>query len=433
MSRALMRALLCAVVVAAACDHGLKSPDAGTPPQPVDGDAQPADGGKTCSGCGPCSSGAPLTAFEQSLIDLPPQTWWQAPASQMRTVCAPDALGVGGIDGCAGIILAWSGGAYDAVHRRMVIWGGGHDDYWGNELYGFDLRSGAWSRLTEPSVVPAGMASNDYFSRDPLPDGKPDARHTYDGLQFLEDGTFWAHGGSRAEDGHGTNLTWLYDDATGWTNVATTGTGPGGYSLSSGYDPASGRVLVHGAQLFYIYDVKAKTWSSLPGFGFPPLWPRYACAGDGTGAVDTKRGLFWSVGSGEVLVWDIANGAPVTDAWATTGGGAYTNKACVAANYPDQLFEGGGGAIYNVAAPGFDYDSAADALVAWPNAGAPYALDLKTRTWTAGGAAGAPTSKNSIGTYGRWRYIQAYNVFILVNSVDENVYFYKNTEGCGPP
>ena len=38
---------------------------------------------------------------------------------------------------------------------------------------------------------------------------------------------------------------------------------------------------------------------------------------------------------------------------------------------------------------------------------------------------------NSRGTYGRWRYIPRVNAFILVNDVDENVYFYKHTGGCG--
>jgi hypothetical protein len=131
------------------------------------------------------------------------------------------------------------------------------------------------------------------------------------------------------------------------------------------------------------------------------------------------------------MVWDIAAGRPVTDDWITTGGGAYTNRETVERFYPDQIFESGGGAIYYAAAPGFDYDSAADDFVAWPNTGAPYSLDLETKQWTSGSDVGAPSAPNSHGTYGRWRYIAAYNVFILINSVDENVYFYKNTSGCG--
>jgi hypothetical protein len=71
-------------------------------------------------------------------------------------------------------------------------------------------------------------------------------------------------------------------------------------------------------------------------------------------------------------------------------------------------------------------------VVAWPNDGAPYALDLATKAWTVGSADGAPTSATSGGTSGRWRYVDATNVFVLVTSVDENVHFYKHTSGCGP-
>jgi len=35
--------------------------------------------------------------------------------------------------------FAWSGGALDTKRDRLVIWGGGHADYYGNELYAFYL------------------------------------------------------------------------------------------------------------------------------------------------------------------------------------------------------------------------------------------------------------------------------------------------------
>jgi hypothetical protein len=134
-----------------------------------------------------------------------------------------------------------------------------------------------------------------------------------------------------------------------------------------------------------------------------------------------------------VMVWDMVRSMPVTDDWRTIGAGAYTNRESVERFYPDQIFESGGGAIYYASAPGIDYDSAADDLVAWPNRGAPYALDLETKEWVIGGGVGAPdSSTGTFGTFGRWRYVPEYNVFILVNSVDENVYFYKHTSGCGP-
>ncbi|MEB2313469.1 MAG: hypothetical protein OZ921_15030 [Sorangiineae bacterium] len=233
---------------------------------------------------------------------------------------------------------------------------------------------------------------------------------------------------ARARDGSGTNVTWTFADATGWTQHAP---GVGGLMLATAYHRASRRIFVNATETLHIYDVDGDSWSQAPGFRYKPYWPR--CTGsDRTAAIDPRRGLFWSVGSKMVLVWDIASGKAVTDDWKTTGGGDYTNEAKVMPTYPAQLFESGGGDIYDASAPGFDYDSASDELVAWPNRGAPYALDLDAKTWSAGSATGAPESKNSGGTYGRWRYAREYNVFILVNSVDENVHFYKHTEGCGP-
>jgi hypothetical protein len=370
------------------------------------------------------------------LIDLPPQSWFEAPGTHMREVCPPASLG---LKDCTGVVTAWNSGAYDSVRRRMLIWGGGHDDYYGNELYAFELQTGTWARITEPSVVPAGSNAGEYFNRDPLSDGQPVSRHTYDCLEFLPDlDLLWSNGGSRATDGGGTRVNWFFDANTGWSQRAQ---GFGGFNVACAYDAASRRIFMTHPSLS-IYDVDTDAWTPIDAaWGFPPLWPRYGGPYEHTATIDTRRGLLWMVGGwctapsecvGTVLVWDTAAGQPVTDDWVTTGGGAYTNRETVEQYYPEQIFESGGGVVYYARAPGFDYDSAADDLVAWPNFGAPYALDLDTKEWTIGSDVGAPAPPNTQGTYGRWRYIDAYNVFILVTSVDENVYFYKHTSGCGP-
>jgi len=41
----------------------------------------------------------------------------------------------------------------DTKSNRLIIWGGGHGDYFGNEVYGLDLNNMTMSRLTEPSPV----------------------------------------------------------------------------------------------------------------------------------------------------------------------------------------------------------------------------------------------------------------------------------------
>ena len=134
--------------------------DAGRDAAPVDAAMPVIDGGAPCIGCGACLDGdVETTEFEQMLIELPGASWLEAPDTPMRTVCVDDSVGVRGIVGCAAAISAWSGGAYDSGRRRMLVWGGGHDDYWGNELYAFDLGTGTWQRITEPSTIPAGTST----------------------------------------------------------------------------------------------------------------------------------------------------------------------------------------------------------------------------------------------------------------------------------
>jgi len=108
----------------------------------------------------------------------------------MREVCAPPEFHVHGFQGCGAIVGAWGGGAYDSVHRKMLIWGGGHETYYGNEVYAFDIPSGRWERLNDPSAGP--------FDQDPLADGKPVSRHAFDGLQYITHANrFFGYGGAQ--------------------------------------------------------------------------------------------------------------------------------------------------------------------------------------------------------------------------------------------
>lgn len=406
-------------------DGSVDSDVAAEPDAPFCGDGlcDAAEDTTSClADCGPCANRpANPTPFEQTLLDMPADSWFEARNTQMRDVCVPDAVGVGGTGGCGAVIDAFSGGAYDGVRNQMILWGGGRDDYHGNELYAFDVPSGAWRRLTQPTTV-------DFTDRDPLPDGNPVSRHTYDALEVItQDDSLWAHGGLRASDSAPTLVTWIYDLAQSqWTSQNPTVPGPGGFAIGSAYDALSRRVLYRGTRDFFSYDVEANTWAPLKFFESSPEWPRYERNGTKTAAIDPTRRLFWSVGSGDILVWNIDTSSIVTDQWVTTGGGVYTNADHVEGN-PEQVFVSGGGDVYNSEAPGLAYDIAADQLVAWANDGGPYRLNLQTRVWTQGSGDGAPTSQTYGGTFGRWRYIPDYNVFILVNDVYDDVVFYKNT------
>jgi hypothetical protein len=64
----------------------------------------------------------------------------------------------------------------------LLIWGGGHFAYAGNEIYGFDLGHLRWQRLSEPSLE----IDLDYRAGDDIYiDGKPRSNHTYGSLQYV--------------------------------------------------------------------------------------------------------------------------------------------------------------------------------------------------------------------------------------------------------
>ncbi len=367
------------------------------------------------------SPSPPFTALEQQLVDLPADSWYDVPDSKMRAVC-PTGYN------CANAIEPWSGGTYDPVHNQMLIFGGGHSDYAGNEVYSFDMATLKWTRLTDPS-------SQSYASQDPLPDGQPVSRHTYDGIAYVAHAdAMFVHGGSRWQDGGGTNVTWAFDPvAKAWTDRQPSNELPLTNCCSEGsaYDPATKRVYVHRTKSLAAYDWDTNSWVVLQDYGNPPFWPRYEAWGDKRGVVDTKRGLLWFLGSKLVLVYDIAHGTHVTDDWITTGGTTFTNAPDVSA-YPEEVITTGGGEVITANGPGVDYDTAADDLVAWIG-GAPWVLDLESKVWSQASASGAPTTTAAHGTFGRWRYVPRLNVFVLVNGADQDVLVYKHTAGCGTP
>lgn len=373
-------------------------------------------------GPGGCAGeGAPLTDLEREIAELPADTWWSAPDTKMRAVCSDDLSAYM----CASVIAAWSGGAWDPVHRQMLIFGGGHTDSGDNALYAFDLGTLAWSRLTDHSSV-------DLKDADPLPDGQPASRHTYDGLQYLAGAQrLFAWGGSQWENGGITNLTWVYDHASGWHDTGVSPPMSFTYAHGTAYDAASDRVIMHHDYGLHAFDPASNTWTKLEDYGTPPYWPRYSISGDYRGVVDGSRGLVWFLGARLYLVYDLATGEHVTDDWITEGGGEFTNADTVV-GHDEQVIHTGGAVVIEAAGPGVDYDPVADALVAWTG-GAPWRLDLPTKTWSERSGVGAPAAPQpSGGTYGRWRYIPRVNAFILVNDVDEDVAFYKHTAGCGP-
>ena len=94
------------------------------------------------------------------LEDLKPGEWYQVPNSHLYDV-RPSGWS-------ANVMEPWSGGAFDTKRDRLLVWGGGHGDYSGNEIYAFDLAQLKWIRLSDPSANTGGDECSGLY-----PDGRP--------------------------------------------------------------------------------------------------------------------------------------------------------------------------------------------------------------------------------------------------------------------
>jgi hypothetical protein len=143
-------------------------------------------------------------------------------------------------EGCSAVVNAWSGGVLRTGTNQLVLWGGGHSDYGGNEIYtvNFTNNLATFQRIFGPTLPGVGACpSTDHIASLPatgcVAGGvAPNSRHTYNGLAYIpahSDASGTNHeemliiGGSVASGGgSGDNEIWVYDFSAGtWTLLAT--------------------------------------------------------------------------------------------------------------------------------------------------------------------------------------------------------------------
>lgn len=328
-----------------------------------------------------------------SIANLQPGQWLQIPNTKIRDVLPNPPQG-----GYApSLINAWSGGTVDTSRSRLLVWGGGHNDYWGNEIYALDLPSLSMKRIVEPSSLTA--QSN---CTSALPDGTPTSRHTYDGLTYMSNtDNFFAVTGALVPCGGSGNDTWVYNFTQGkWTQEVAL---PAyvSYGSMAVYDPATQQVFVHDTYDFLSYSLPTNTYTVRT----PNANVDYHLSA----AIDIKRRKFVMLGDNKVQVIDLAT---------------YQMTTMSTTNAPTLLSAG---------SPGVGYDPVGDRIVAWSGGSNVYALNMDSGVWTQIATNQGPTSAAPVpGTFGRFGYVPAYGVFAMVNSIDENAWVFKPSTGSAP-
>lgn len=327
--------------------------------------------------------------------------WYEIPNTKLRDV-APDPLPAGSLNGVMG---AWSSGAYDTKRHRLIVWGGGHGDYSGNEIYAFSMTSFRWTRLNDPSAFPPGDPDN-AANNVVHPDGAPISRHSYDYIEYIPGADrFFVGGGSGIWKGgqHADSNTYLFDfDTLEWTTHDECPSYGIGATSALGPD---GRVWMHGASgsraVLAAFDGSTGKWTQYADYG---SWIGY----ERTAEIDPIANMYVLVGADEVRIWDLGSPEEQHVEAATTGTGPSAD-------------------LHH---PGVAWDPETKRIVAWQGGPTVYSLDVAALHWTTvttTGVSTTPPAAANNGTNGRWRYVPSLKLFVVVNRVDGNVFLYKHS------
>ena len=321
--------------------------------------------------------------------------WLELPHTKLVD-SAPQPLPPG-VSSPDGVMTAWCGGALDSRRDRLLVWGGGHAAYSGNEIYAFDPAQRAWSIVWGPT--PNQEIPNVKGAHETYLDGNPGSRHTYDNLVYdPESDALWTANGSLWRSGSRTAATWRFLLGEGrWERLRDTPK-PDIYTQTA-YDPERKLIVRRVNRGFYQYDARKDNWRQTVKSQVSTHW-------DMNGELDPVARKFIMVGGGRFEVYDLDS------------------------HRFEQLSPGGDAGIVDAKAPGLAWHPASGGIVAWGGGKRLYLLKIENKNyhWTAvepDGHSVAPTAPNRNGTYGRFQFVESANAFVLVNNARENVFLYR--------
>jgi len=353
----------------------------------------------------------PLTQSQDKALEpavgeglSPSPGWHEIPNTKLAPHC-PAVLSIEGNSGCKTVISAWNGGVADTKRDRLIIWGGGHNAYYGNEVYALDLSRMAMLRLTEPSP-----ATNVMSCPEEYPDGRPSARHTYGGLAYLagQDKMF-VYGGSKAACGFMSDGTWTLDLAKlEWKNMKPNSAdrpanNPG---TIAEHDPNSGMVFLSDTASLFRYDPAQNSYTRLKSVSGMDYHL--------SGVIDPGRKLFFMMGGpGQLWAIDIRGESKfAVEDW------SHKVTGCEPLLYSQS--------------PGLAYEPERKLIVGWAGGDTIRLFHPDTRTCSSETYSGGPGPAQANGTFGRFRYFPHLGVFILINDWKQDAFLLRLAPNVKP-
>jgi hypothetical protein len=342
-----------------------------------------------------------------------------------------------GSTGQKSVLNAWNGGAFAnnvGPLGSLIAFGGGHANYFGNEIYAFDLATQLWSRVTDPFPGSRDVLTA-YYAHGEFPDGSPLPPHTYDyvdyhpasrslvllrGVQQL----YVPSGGVSAGPPHLFDFT-----ARKWRR----GPAPAGPYNSSGwsaYDSSRDVFWVNppnGEAGFRSFDPNARGADGTVGAWSEAYGAKKKGHGDGVAAYDPVNDIvvYTDFASDPTAVYAVDLGDPAAPSVALREGGT-----------PPELAKG----------HGWEWSDLRGSLVYWPRSAGAGVHELRFRgsdwrsgTWTwspltdAGNQVVPDPMTVDNGVYSRFRLVRFRDaeIALVVNRVDGPVYAFRMPE-AGP-
>ena len=363
-------------------------------------------------------------------------------------------------DGCNGVIEAWSSGFYDKNRRQLVIWGGGHVDYGGNEFYAIQLDGNPAfaKRLNDPSSCTGCQVGGANQTGNVNDDGSPRSTHTYDALMYdpvddviivpglhstysasSGDGNVWTLAKS-ALPGSGTSTGANHTAAPPWSVANTNylnGTTGGPGAGTGDFDPNTNLIYYTAANLgpgLYAFNPSGSaTRAGVAPHAVVTINGANAGCYDCTAAVDPVEKRLYQFGD---YVSGGAAGSPFQ----------YWNIDPLSGNYGavTRLGTPSGCPSFPGGGPGADWDPVAQMFVVWPSSGNPstsqlYAYNPSSSSKSYGSisvpanscvglnpaGSAPPSAATNDGTFKRFRYVNYCDCFVVMNDWGQNAFIVR--------
>ena len=413
------------------------------------------------------SASAAHASISDTISAMPANSWLQANQNLFSDAWTPpeyrlpSARYLGWGDRQYSIIGAWSGFGWDSQRSSLIIYGGGHANYGGNDVYTWNAGTQLWGRASLPSQIEID-ANGKYFTVDG-PMHSPISAHTYDNDLYLKmsdryitfGGAVWGTGPYIKPAGSGYLWTGPYmfdpaksdgnkvgglsgagvdptvaggqmwenrDSVSGAVRLKSFNSGVSGYATENGKDVVYVQARAGGTRgELYRYtindpnDATRDTWEKV-GKNVSTTSPQ----GSGTYAPDLNLFMRTGTSTNPFMLWDLSQAGPTNgEIWLrptdlTNGRFSYSNITKMGLDYDPLnqrfLIWGGGTDVYALT-----HDESSALSTGWM-------LSLLND----GDVTGAGVNEYGRGILGKWQYAAELGVFVgLKNPKDGEVWFYK--------